>query len=189
MGVFVVILFFILALVISVLQGESHERKITDQIESMGGRVISIEKKHFSIGPFMVVGKGRTVYRIEYRVGLTQRDYNKPNYPGLFESGAGGSILKGETFLEGAIRELREETGIDCKDLKLIYTITTDDTIYKGYLCVVSVDKNSIVLQDGETIAYKWINKKEFLDFYKGDQFIPVLGNRLSNFIENYIKE
>lgn len=120
---------------------------------------------------------------------LTQRDYNKPNYPGLFESGAGGSILKGETFLDGAIRELREETGLDCKDLKSIYTTITDNTIYKGYLCVVSVDKNSIVLQDGETIAYKWITKKEFLDFYKVDSFVHVLRNRLSNFIENYINE
>lgn len=129
------------------------------------------------------------VLHIDGTVLLTQRDYNKPNYPGLFESGAGGSILKGETFLEGATRELREETGIDYIDLKLIYTITTDDTIYKGYLCVVSVDKNSIVLQDGETIASEWITKKEFLDFYKCDLFVPVLGNRLSNFIGNYIKE
>jgi 8-oxo-dGTP diphosphatase len=120
---------------------------------------------------------------------LMQRDYDKPNYPGLFESGAGGSILKGETFLEGAIRELREETGIDCKDLKSIYSVKSDDTIYKGYLCVVSVDKNSIVLQNGETIAYKWITKKEFLDFYKSDLFVDVLGNRLSDFIENCIKE
>lgn len=128
------------------------------------------------------------VLHIDGTVLLTQRDYNKPNYPGLFVSGAGGSILKGETFLEGAIRELREETGIDCKELKSIYTITANNTIYKGYLCMVSVDKNSIVLQEGETIAYKWITKKEFLDFYKGELFVPVLGNRLSDFIENYIK-
>ncbi len=74
MGAFAVILFIMLAIVISVFQGESHERKITEQIESMGGRVISIEKKHFSIGPFMVVGKGRTVYRIEYRIGDDDRE-------------------------------------------------------------------------------------------------------------------
>ena len=69
MEVFALILFIILAIVISTLQGKSHERKITEHIESMGGRVISIEKKLFSTGPFMVVGKGRTVYRIEYRIG------------------------------------------------------------------------------------------------------------------------
>ena len=119
---------------------------------------------------------------------LMQRDYNKPNYPGLFESGAGGSILKGETFLEGAIRELKEETGILCKDLKPIYTTITSNTIYKGYFCVVNVDKNSIVLQEGETIAYQWMTKKEFLHFCEDELFIPDLRNRLREFIENNIK-
>jgi hypothetical protein len=74
MGGFAVILFIILAIAISILQGQSHERKITEQIESKGGRVISIEKKLFSTGPFMVVGKGRTVYRIEYRIGDDDRE-------------------------------------------------------------------------------------------------------------------
>lgn len=65
----VIIIFIVLALAISVLRGESYEGKITEQIESIGGTVINIEKKFFSIGPFMVVGKGRTVYRIEYKIG------------------------------------------------------------------------------------------------------------------------
>jgi hypothetical protein len=74
MGGFAVILFIVLAIAIAILQGQSHERKITEQIESMGGTVINIEKKLFSTGPFMVVGKGRTVYRIEYRVGNDDRE-------------------------------------------------------------------------------------------------------------------
>jgi hypothetical protein len=74
MGAFVVILFIVLAIGIAVLQGQSHERKITEHIESMGGRVISFEKKLFSTGPFFVVGKGRTVYRIEYSVGDEVRE-------------------------------------------------------------------------------------------------------------------
>jgi len=43
---------------------------------------------------------------------MMQRDRNKPNYPGYWESGAGGAVLKGEDFFEGAKRELWEETGI-----------------------------------------------------------------------------
>ena len=35
---------------------------------------------------------------------LMQRDWSKPMYPGCWESGAGGSVLKGESFLEGARR-------------------------------------------------------------------------------------
>ena len=42
---------------------------------------------------------------------LMQRDFKK-TFGGMWELTAGGSALAGETPLEGAMRELREETGI-----------------------------------------------------------------------------
>lgn len=33
-------------------------------------------------------------------------------------------------------------------------------TLY--YLCVSDFDKNSVVLQEGETIDYKWVDKETF---------------------------
>jgi hypothetical protein len=74
MGAVTVLLFIVLIVVIAVLQNASHDRRINEQIERIGGRVISIEKKLFSTGPFMVVGKGRTVYRIEYRINDSLRE-------------------------------------------------------------------------------------------------------------------
>jgi hypothetical protein len=68
MEIFVIILFVSVGIVLLLLQRESHERRIIQKIEAIGGKVINIESKHFDIGPFIVVGKGRTVYRIEYRV-------------------------------------------------------------------------------------------------------------------------
>lgn len=129
------------------------------------------------------------VLHIDGTILLTQRDYNKPNYPGLYESGAGGSILKGETFVGGAIRELKEETGIECKqDLIEIYSVVTHNTIYKGFMCLVNIDKNSIRLQEGEIISYQWITKKDFIDFYQSELFVSSLRNRLKRFVENYVK-
>ncbi|MFL0270098.1 hypothetical protein [Candidatus Clostridium radicumherbarum] len=58
MGIFVVIIFIVLAVVISLLKGQSHERKKTERIESMGGTVINIEKKLFSTRIFMMIDKG-----------------------------------------------------------------------------------------------------------------------------------
>lgn len=116
---------------------------------------------------------------------LMQRDYSKPNYPGLYESGASGSILKGETFIDGAIRELEEETGIKSNEIKEIYSVVSGNTIYKGYLCIIDIDKNSVRLQEGETISYRWIPMKELLIFYKSEGFVPSLRGRLKEFLVN----
>ena len=48
---------------------------------------------------------------------LMQRDPRKP-WGGMWEATAGGSALAGETPLECAARELREETGIVSTDLR-----------------------------------------------------------------------
>lgn len=49
---------------------ESHKDSIANKIDSIGGHLISYEKRGFfsGIGPFTIVGKGRMIYRIEYEV-------------------------------------------------------------------------------------------------------------------------
>jgi 8-oxo-dGTP pyrophosphatase MutT (NUDIX family) len=50
-----------------------------------------------------------------------QRSASKRLYPNLYGLGAGGRIEFGEEPLAGAVRELREETGIDVSDQKPTY--------------------------------------------------------------------
>ena len=52
---------------------------------------------------------------------LMQRSEDKAMFPGLFVAGAGGSALKGEGPYEAAVRELKEETGIEARELEQIY--------------------------------------------------------------------
>ena len=92
---------------------------------------------------------------------LMQRDFRKPIHPGTWEASAGGSVLKGEDFLDGAKRELLEETGIACDTLEELYRDVTDIAIYAGYLCITDVPKDSIRLQEGETVAYRWVSLSE----------------------------
>lgn len=99
---------------------------------------------------------------------LTQRDLRKPNYPGCWEASAGGSIQKGESFLEGAKRELLEETGIHSDQLEECYRDVTANTIYLGYLCMTDVPKDTIQLQKGETVAYRWVTREEFREILAG---------------------
>lgn len=96
---------------------------------------------------------------------LMQRDVRKP-YGGMWELTAGGSALQGENPFMGAVRELREETGLRVTDLKEIARIVHNahHSLYVIYLCVTDCKKDSIILQEGETIAYKWVNRKSLFD-------------------------
>lgn len=91
---------------------------------------------------------------------LMKRDERK-HFGGMWEASAGGAALQNETPLDCAVRELREETGIDSRDLIELGRITTDDTVFVEFLCITNGDKDSIVLQDGETIAYRWVSRNE----------------------------
>lgn len=90
---------------------------------------------------------------------LMQRDPNK-NLGMMWELTAGGSALQGETPIACAIRELLEETGIKANHLEEIGRVVQEKhhSLYVEYLCITNSDKNSITLQDGETVAYKWLS-------------------------------
>ncbi len=52
------------------------------------------------------------------RLLLQKRTLSKDVYPGLWEMAAGGVVAYGEGYLESAMRELEEETGIKTPYLK-----------------------------------------------------------------------
>ena len=110
---------------------------------------------------------------------LMQRDPRK-HYGGLWEATAGGSALKGETPIECAVRELREETGIVCSDLTEVGTIVDESTIYVEFLCETDWPKDRITLQEGETVAFRWVDRLTLLNM-KRDELIT---ERMQRFID-----
>lgn len=112
---------------------------------------------------------------------LMQRDARK-HLGGMWEATACGAALQGEDALACAKRELREETGIVSEKLTEIGRILHHGhkTIYVEYLCNTAVDKNSIVLQEGETSAYKWVTRDE-LRLMSRDE---LASQRIQNFID-----
>ena len=101
---------------------------------------------------------------------LMQRDERK-HYGGMWEATAGGSVLQGESPLACAIRELQEETGICAVNLTEVGRVVgnPEQSFYVEYLCVTDCDKDSIILQDGETSDYKWVTKDELLNMRKSE--------------------
>jgi 8-oxo-dGTP pyrophosphatase MutT (NUDIX family) len=102
---------------------------------------------------------------------LTKRDMRKDICPGLWEPSAGGSAKQGEGPEECAVRELFEETGLKADSMEFINKTVSDKnrSIYYSYLAVVNCDKDSVVLQEGETTEYKWVDKKGLLEYTKSE--------------------
>ena len=97
---------------------------------------------------------------------LMQRDPRK-HFGGMWEATAGGSALAGENPPEAALRELQEETGIRAKQLTEVGRETSADTHYVEFLCTTDCDKAAVSLQEGETVAFRWVTKKELLSMKK----------------------
>ena len=78
---------FVLIIAIIMFTNYNHEKKIHQKIESIDGKVLSISHRNIfnGLGPFMVVGKGRTVYSIDYKInGDTQIKEGWVRFGGLF---------------------------------------------------------------------------------------------------------
>ena len=54
---------------------------------------------------------------------IQKRSGKKQLYPGMYEIGIGETLKSGETYEEGALREINEEAGIDCILLEYLFHI------------------------------------------------------------------
>ena len=112
----------------------------------------------------------------------TERSRNK-TYPLKWEV-TGGSILKGETAAEGAVRELYEETGIkiSTEDLIVLYSYVDKPkhAIYHSYLNLIEKEVH-VTLQEGETMDYMYVPYKEFDELVNSDRFVPSEQRRYKN--------
>lgn len=89
----------------------------------------------------------------------------------------GGSVLKGEDTFQGAIREVKEELGIDISKCpkKLLGTVNryykwcTD--ILDVWLFKANIDIININIQIEEVNDVKWASKEEILDLYNNNKF------------------
>ena len=112
---------------------------------------------------------------------LMQRDSRK-HFGGMWEATAGGSALKGEGPLACAIRESREETGIESEALTEVGRVVNDHnhTLYVEFLCVTDCEKEQVTLQEGETSAFKWVTKDELISMKKEE----LITERMQRFVD-----
>lgn len=117
---------------------------------------------------------------------LMQRDSRK-HFGGMWEATAGGSAFLGESPLECAKRELFEETGISSEKLIEVGRVVSDEhrSLYVEFLCETDCDKDSVVLQEGETSDYKWVSRDELVNM-KMSQLVT---QRMQCFVDELKKD
>ena len=101
--------------------------------------------------------------------------------------GVGGHFEEGESPYDCAVREIFEETGIICGKLSPLYRLVREQShiIFNGFLLLTDCDKDSIVLQAGETAAYRWISAPEFVRWYDEENEIPSVTLRLRDYVDS----
>lgn len=106
---------------------------------------------------------------------LQKRAAVKETSPGYWDVSVGGHVSAGQTNIEGAIRETKEEIGVDitAADLQLIATVRTEGKprtnppfqnceLHDVYLVRRDLDISRLTLQKEEVDEVKYVDIHEF---------------------------
>lgn len=91
----------------------------------------------------------------------------------------GGSVLKGENSLQGAIREVKEEVGVDLANIegKIVFSETRKE--FKDILDVWLFEYNGTISLEqattDEVAQTKWLYPEQIKELYSSKQFVSTL--------------
>lgn len=125
------------------------------------------------------------------RVLITQRHPDKL-WGGCWEY-TGGAVAKGETPVEGALRELREETGVIvfAQDLHPVYVDVwpeMNSAVYHCFAVFFDPAEQDIRLREGETVAYDLLPYEAFRHVLMEDRFVDVVRARFLDHQEDFAR-
>lgn len=98
---------------------------------------------------------------------LQQRAHTKSSWPGYYNISAAGHIDTGESPAESAVRESREELGVEIDAEKLQYIFSLRTSLTKNeidHVYLYEIKNNiSFSYDDGEVEKTEWVLYDEFL--------------------------
>lgn len=99
---------------------------------------------------------------------IQQRLKTAKKCPNMWGTTAGGVKIN-ESSLEGAIRELKEEMGIDSakEELEFIGSYKRVNDFVEVYLIKKNIDIKDLKLQEDEVQDAKWVSIDEFINMVK----------------------
>ena len=104
---------------------------------------------------------------------ISKRALNKKIDPGKWEIN-GGSCLAGETSLQGVIREIKEELGIDLSSVKgtLYKEYCEHPFFYDIWLFKLDIEIDQLKFLDAEVIEAKWASIENIIQMEKEHKMI-----------------
>lgn len=93
----------------------------------------------------------------------------------------GGSILAGESSIEGILRELKEELGVEFSKQEAIFLkeIRRDKipSDFKDlWLFRKDIKIEELTFPDGEAIDAKWVTIEKFMEMYNKGEIVQTVG-------------
>jgi len=105
---------------------------------------------------------------------LQKRANHIESHPGKYDISAAGHLTAGDTFIKGALREVKEELGIELeeKDLVKIGELHNESTQHEGkyinkeyndiYVVKKDIPISEFIIQESEVSLVKYIPIEEF---------------------------
>lgn len=136
----------------------------------------------------------------EIQILIQKRSPHKDSYPNCYDISSAGHIPAGSTYEDSAIRELKEELGINVKKEKLHQigvTFSDSQNVFHGKnFHNVQVSRvyalwydGDFVLQKEELSSVEWIDLNLCIEKVKNDEFLHCIKLSELQMIKDYLKK
>lgn len=155
-----------------------NKRKLGKQIER--GMVLKSGEYHLAVD-IWVINENNNIL-------ITQRHPDKDF--GLLWECSGGAVVADESIIEGAARELSEETGLRLNLDKFNYigTHIGENCILDTYLVNMDVEIEKLILQKEEVVSAKLVSQQEFQMMNDDKLVVPSVWYRFNLYKNQLLK-
>ena len=148
---------------------------VYDSNRNKTGRITQRGENALKAGEYHIIVTG-IIINSKNEILLSRRAAHKKN--GLKWEFTTGSAISGETSLQGVLREIKEELGLEFNEKEAIYfkEIRKDDfpSDFKDmWIFKKDVNIKDLTFPDKEVIDAKWVSIDEFMKMKEQDEIIP----------------
>ena len=136
------------------------------------GKIKERDQKLFEQGEYALAVKA-IIINSDKKILLSKRSENKKTKAGFWEIN-GGVCLAGESSLQGIVREIKEELGLDLSKYKeIFYKEYRKKQVFDDiYLFKVDIDISKLEFSDREVEDAKWVTIEEYEQLNRDEQLL-----------------